>query len=154
MSLWPWIFLKPLVHKFGVPAYVSLVALTAGVQGLRYRVSHKLELRADRIAKDGVAESAVYARALLRLYEDNQSPAVTSQKNKTHPDLYDRMLAAGVTPDFPRPAASQHMAWHGRALSTVFWILLGILIIRTVATANEPPEETPAFTGTGTPAQN
>ena len=119
-SMWPWVFLKPLVHTFGMPAYFGLVGLTVGVQTLRYQVSHKLEVRADRIAKDSVAESAVYARALLRLYEDNQSPAVTSKREKTHPDLYDRMLAAGVTPDFPRPAVPERRAWHSRALGTIF----------------------------------
>ena len=146
-SMWPWVFLKPLVHTFGMPAYFGLVGLTAGVQVLRYQVSHKLEVRADRIAKDSVAESAVYARALLRLYEDNQSPAVTSQREKTHPDLYDRMLAAGVTPDFPRPAAPERRAWHSRALGTIFWLLLGILILRMVGEANESPPADPGSQG-------
>jgi hypothetical protein len=120
-----------------VPAYVGLMIYSGAIQTWRFQLSRKREVRADQIAKDNTPESAVYARALLRIYEDSQSPAVTSEENKTHPDLYDRMLAAGVTPDFPRPAASERMAWHGRALSTVFWILLGILIIRMVSTINE-----------------
>lgn len=133
-SLLPWVFLKPLVHTFGMPAFLGLTLFTLGVQALRRRISRKLESRADRIAAGNTAESGVYAHALLRLYEDNQVPAVIAQNTTTHPDLYDRMLAAGVTPDFPRPSASRQMAWHGHAFAGIFGLLLAILVIRMIGT--------------------
>jgi hypothetical protein len=43
-------------------------------------------------------------------------------KHLTHPHLYDRMLDAGVTPDFPRPAPAKRTAW----TSTV--VFLGMLV--------------------------
>ena len=47
-----------------------------------------------------------------------------------HPNLYDRLLAAGVTPDFPRPAPAQSMASHGRLLACALGMLATILILR------------------------
>jgi len=44
----------------------------------------------------------VYARALARLYEANFAPAVMPRKH-SHPHLYDRLVSAGVQPDYPRP---------------------------------------------------
>jgi Zn-dependent protease with chaperone function len=46
---------------------------------------------------------AVYARALERLYERNLAPAAMPGASGAHPQLYDRLLAAGVTPAYPRP---------------------------------------------------
>jgi hypothetical protein len=41
---------------------------------------------------------------MVKLHESNLVPAVMPGK-QTHPHLYDRLLAAGVQPDFPRPPA-------------------------------------------------
>ena len=41
-------------------------------------------------------------RSMIKLHEANAAPAVMSGK-QTHPHLYDRLLAAGIQPDFPRP---------------------------------------------------
>jgi hypothetical protein len=41
--------------------------------------------------------------ALERIYEVNLVPAVLGHKLAPHPDLYDRQLAAGYTPSYPRP---------------------------------------------------
>jgi len=48
------------------------------------------------------ADPGIYARALERVYERNLTPAnMTSSLG--HPPLYDRMISAGVEPDYPRP---------------------------------------------------
>jgi Zn-dependent protease with chaperone function len=65
-------------------------------------VATRMERRADALAHASCPPD-VYARALERIYQLNAVPAVMPGKG-VHPHLYDRMLAAGVTPDFPRPA--------------------------------------------------
>jgi Zn-dependent protease with chaperone function len=62
-----------------------------------------LEKRADLAGRAHEGEPGTYARALERLYQTNLMPAVTRARLPTHPHLYDRLLAAGVTPDYPRP---------------------------------------------------
>jgi hypothetical protein len=59
-----------------------------------------------------MVDKVVYAQALERLYEINQTPAVMPRRaTKIHPDLYDRMIAAGVTPDYPKPAPAKGLFW-------------------------------------------
>jgi hypothetical protein len=70
-------------------------------------LARRLETRADAHAhhvESGAPGAArgVYARALSRLGEVNLIPAVGWAAG-THPHLYDRLLAAGQEPDFPRP---------------------------------------------------
>ncbi len=62
-----------------------------------------LEKRADVAAKAHEGEPGAYARALEKLHEINLMPAVMRSWLPTHPHLYDRLLAAGITPDYPRP---------------------------------------------------
>ena len=108
----PWLFVKPLVHAFDAGAIVAIgLASFLTMFGIR-RFSRRLEERADRIAHTNEGETGTYARALARLYEDNLTPAVLPRRRRTHPDLYDRLLAAGVQPDFPRPARPSSWAVH------------------------------------------
>ena len=122
----PWLFIRPAFYTFGPSgvAGVALVSLLAYV-GSR-RLSRRLEARADTVAQMNEADAGVYARALARLHEENLIPAVMPQK-RTHPDLYDRLLAVGVQPDFPRPAKPSANAPHVMVLS----MLLGVLLVAT-----------------------
>jgi hypothetical protein len=52
-----------------------------------------------------------FARALSRLHEDSQIPAVFADNNYSHPSLYDRLIAAGMTPDYPRPTPPETSTW-------------------------------------------
>ena len=74
------------------------------------RLAQRWEQAADRHATSG-HDSPVYAGALERIYEDNLAPAVLGA-SKTHPDLYARMVAAGITPSFQKPAPPN--AWRAR----------------------------------------
>ena len=67
-------------------------------------LSRKMEERADAIAHHGEDEGPIYARALEKLYVRNLVPAVMQGKRRIHPDLWDRMIKAGVTPTYPKPA--------------------------------------------------
>ena len=85
-----------------------------------------MELRADVAAAGSDGESPSYARALEKLYEAGKLPAVMPGNSMVHPHLYDRMIAAGVTPDYPRPAPASRM-------SAVAWVCLLITIVAAVS---------------------
>lgn len=121
LTFWPWIFFKPVLHLFGLFGLFGLCFITFFVPKIYRLISHKMESRADQMAKSNEGDAGTYARALARLYEDNLAPAVNSMEKATHPHLYDRLLAAGVTPDFPRLIAARKMSLHG----TVFAGLAG-----------------------------
>lgn len=130
LAFLPWIFFIPLENAFGLPAILGLAVITITVPLFFRKLSRKLESRADRLALAGEQSPGVYARALTRLYEDSLVPAIIGKKSMTHPHLYDRILAAGVTPDFPRPAPAKTMAWSGRLFVVLFIIVFAIMVTR------------------------
>jgi Zn-dependent protease with chaperone function len=131
LSAFPLIFVKPL-ESLGYDVLIVLGVLSIAVLLLwlvGVRVSRRMEKRADRIAVENQnTEPAVYVRALERLYQTSQIPAVMPRRsNKIHPDLYDRMTAAGVTPDFPKPAPPSRLSW------TSYVVLAGLFVVPTMA---------------------
>jgi Zn-dependent protease with chaperone function len=80
-------------------AWVLFVAITM----LYKRFSRKMEARADRIESETIRDKETYMQSLLKLHEANLAPAVMPG-SQTHPHLYDRLLAQGITPDFNRPS--------------------------------------------------
>lgn len=67
-------------------------------------IARRLEERADSMtAKVMNTDTHTYAAALEKIYAANFIPAVMGSRRATHPDLYDRMLKAGVTPAYARP---------------------------------------------------
>jgi Zn-dependent protease with chaperone function len=71
---------------------------------LYHRFSERLEIAADKKAVLSEDSKGSYARALERIYEASLIPAILPKRRKTHPDLYDRLLASGISPSFSRPA--------------------------------------------------
>jgi Zn-dependent protease with chaperone function len=65
----------------------------------------RLEQRADAGAHQAAEHS--YAAALEALYRANLAPAV--MRSHSHPSLYDRLVAAGKTPDYPRPSQPRQL---------------------------------------------
>jgi Zn-dependent protease with chaperone function len=106
-NLMPFIFITPFVHLFGLGGFFLVLGLFLFANWASPKLSHRLEKRADEIAKAQELNEGVYARALLKLYEQNLMPAVNPGGQQTHPSLYDRLLNAGITPDFPRPAVPE-----------------------------------------------
>ncbi len=80
----------------------SLLALVA-VGVFSRRTAVEMERRADAHAV-AHAEEGVYARALEKMHEAALVPAVLGKRSATHPDLWDRMAAAGAPPSWPKPA--------------------------------------------------
>lgn len=103
MSWLPLCLIKP-VHAYwemhGVMALLVIVWISSSWFS---RFSRKMEYAADAAAQRTQSDPAAYAKALERLHEVNLMPAVHDSRTQTYPHLYDRMLAAGVQPDYPRP---------------------------------------------------
>jgi hypothetical protein len=94
---------RPFVNDFGPHILAGVIAAIIVGVILAMRLSQGLERRADRHAKERQPQEGVYARALAKIYEANLGPVVEPGKGTTHPHLYDRLVAAGAPPDFPRP---------------------------------------------------
>jgi beta-lactamase regulating signal transducer with metallopeptidase domain len=124
LVLFPLIFLNPLILRFGIfgllMAYGGMLALGR----LTRWISQRMEKRADRFAVASQLNEGAYARALEKIYRENLLPAVNTNNQQTHPHLYDRLLAAGITPAYPRPARARKLTWVG----FVYAVTLGILI--------------------------
>jgi Zn-dependent protease with chaperone function len=111
LSLLPFVFTPSFVAAMGTAGILPPLLLWLLLLRIFTRLSLRLEKRADEAARQG-AESPAYARALERLHRRNLMPAVLAPRTaRTHPDLYDRMLAAGVTPNYPRPDPPSDHHW-------------------------------------------
>lgn len=110
---------------------VHVLVVIAIARWVRQR-AHALEQAADAHAHDHV-EEGTYARALEKIYRLNLLPAVQGGR-RVHPDLYDRMIAAGVTPDYPRPPAPTQRRWLVAlvVVPVVFGIAIVAIALRSV----------------------
>jgi len=113
-----------MLERTGQALYLLGGALIAATLALGYAAySRKLELRADAGAH--AASPGVYAAALEELYRLNGIPVVL-RAGGTHPSLYDRMLALGHPPSYPRPQAP------ARGPVIVTWLTLPLLLLAFV----------------------
>ena len=146
LALCPLTLFVPVAHEFGLRGVLLLLAATIALVVLPRGLARRMEQRADAAAAHQAIAPAVYARALEKLYEANLIPAVMPKRSRLpHPDLYDRMLAASVTPSYERPRSPGRMSWTTYLLSCV----LGFLIV-TLASTRQSPEvavETPELNG-------
>lgn len=129
LALFPWLFIAPATSYLGVIGLVLIALLMFAILRFSQWLSLRMEKRADQIAKAGELSDGVYARALEKLYRENLLPAVTPSKQLTHPHLYDRLLAAGFVPDYPRPKAPASQAWTGLLMSVALGLLVAALLI-------------------------
>lgn len=102
----PYLFLlamaRPIIGTLGFPGWMFCLLLIVVVSNRLEKLWKRLELRADSEAAKGDTAEKEYCAALEKLYEINLIPVVTKSQ-RTHPDLYDRMLNLGVTPSYERP---------------------------------------------------
>ena len=94
---------KPIVGSFGWHAFLIVFISFFVLILLIKKMARRMEMRADEVARSHEAGAGVYARALEKLHEHNMIPAVMPGKRRVHPHLYDRLLAAGLQPAYPRP---------------------------------------------------
>ena len=129
LTFFPFIFLRPAINLIG-PLGAALVWLPIPLAGIFIRkLGRKMEVRADSVASKNQESEGVYARALERLYRNNQMPAVMPGKRQVHPHLYDRLLAAGVTPDYPRPKAPASISWTSGLMILVLVLFLTVVFL-------------------------
>jgi Zn-dependent protease with chaperone function len=152
LCLLPLVFLKPIDSVVGpamnwsgpnseligfLCSFIIILIPIGFLAVLGKRLAQRMERRADQVAVEHQEDPAVYARALERLYQTNQMPAVMRRRLRpsAHPDLYDRMLAAGITPEFPKPAPPGKFSWSTYGLigfgflAFVAYAVIGVLNI-------------------------
>lgn len=120
----PWIFFIPISAQSSV--FVAVVAGFYSSLIIRYFLKilqRRFETQADRQAVGQVADPAIYARALERLHEVNQIPAVLLGKNHSHPNLYDRLTSLGLAPSYPRPKPPPRFTFPGLVSLVMFVVL-------------------------------
>ena len=126
--LLPLLFAIPLAVRFKSPVVVVFLFAPAQIHTLVFsRAQRRMEQRADSLTVSATVDPAVYARALEKIHEANQIPAVLGGK-RTHPDLFDRMVAAGAAPNYPRPARPKRFHWTSGLLlilvaTTTVWLV-------------------------------
>jgi Zn-dependent protease with chaperone function len=123
----------PLTIVLWVPVGSMLALLFAW--SLFLRLVHRMEIRADVQASRPDTAPGAYARALEKIYAANLVPVVLGTKRRTHPDLYDRLVAAGATPEYPRPQAPPHGLWWSGFLVLVLGAAAGFLAVDWLAAA-------------------
>ncbi len=131
-KFFPLIFMRPVQNEWGVMGIGLLGFAVLGLWIGPPRWLRSLERKADQVAQSQTTDEGTYARALERLYRSNQMPAVLRKSSLlTHPDLYDRMIAAGLTPDYPRPEAPSGQAWTSIITAVALMSAAMIILVRT-----------------------
>lgn len=111
LILAPVLVLKPLYGIGGFTAVLLGLVLALLIARLLHGRLAALETRADAGARGAEPEAHVYARALTEIYRLNLVPAV--MRSATHPHLYDRLVALGAPPAYPRPPPPSRSARFG-----------------------------------------
>jgi len=127
LAYFVFIFVRPISHAFGIMGVFLLIIILILIQKATNTVMRRMEHRADDLANSLSEHSPVYARALEKLHEASQIPAVMAQKNMTHPDLYDRMVQAGLTPSFEPPLPPQGITWAAKIV--IFITILTVILV-------------------------
>jgi predicted Zn-dependent protease len=119
------------------------------------RVMTRMEKRADGIASNHEGDAGTYARALEKAYRFNLTPVVLRKENKgVHPDLYDRLVAAGITPSYARPEPPSRV-WSRVALTASLLIALPASVgMGRLLDNGEPSAAGALVTGVFTPYVN
>jgi Zn-dependent protease with chaperone function len=97
------VIVRPLAMELGVGMLAAaLIGLFAWCFVI-VQIARRMERRADAVAQANEAAEWQYACALESIYRHNLVPPVMGIRGQLHPELYDRLIAAGRTPDYLRP---------------------------------------------------
>jgi len=150
----PWVRVVRVIHMFAyLPAaplikyggtggafagWLLIMALLLGFK----RFTRRMEVRADRLESQAVADPNAYMRSMIKLHEANMVPAVMPG-SQSHPHLYDRLLAGGIQPDFPKPAAPSRakplLAALAATLATAVVMFLALVTVGCFQRFLNPP---------------
>jgi Zn-dependent protease with chaperone function len=123
---------------FGLFVPLGLYFLVLAGLVLYGRLYRRMEVRADEMARQFEDEPGRYARALEKLYAANLVPVVITTRKHRYPELYDRMVAAGVTPDYPRPAPPPRWRLYVGLLGLVAGTIAGAFVLAVIAVLLAP----------------
>jgi Zn-dependent protease with chaperone function len=127
VALAPLTLAIPVLYRFGLVGLFALVLAALAILMVPLGVARRMERRADAVATKHTEDPAAYARALEKVYQLNGIPATKPKRSgQPHPDLYDRMLAAGVTPSFERPRPARKFSWTTLVLIGAFGVQVAI----------------------------
>jgi Zn-dependent protease with chaperone function len=138
----------PVTGSWGWAGLTVLCVVAWGLALALLALSRRQEQAADAAAKAGEGEAGREAACLEKLYRAELIPVVQgSRLVRSHPDLWDRMLAAGVQPSYPRPKPPRFRASLFLALFTIIllWQLLTWTPGLTVLTFLPDQEDRIAF---------
>lgn len=130
LRFFPFIFALPATSSFGAVGFALPFLAMVLIDFFGRRFSQRMEERADTLAAAEQTNEGVYARALETIYRANHIPAVNPHNAHTHPHLYDRMLAAGITPDYPRPMKPRRLTLAGWLYVVTFGVLTVLAVAR------------------------
>jgi Zn-dependent protease with chaperone function len=133
---------------FGLPGVFFFVFAFAFMGGHVGQVCRLMETRADELGKKFEKNSGDFARAIEKIYELNLMPVSMKQKS-THPDLYDRMLATGITPSYARPGPPENKRVTRAMFVAAFMLFVSLTLFwnnfapkRNAVAQNPAPSET------------
>lgn len=96
--------IPPVAGTWGFRGMIVLLLAMWGLSFALLALSRRLERSADSVAKASEGEAGREAASLEKLYRAQLLPVVQGASySRSHPDLWDRLLAAGVQPSYPRP---------------------------------------------------
>jgi Zn-dependent protease with chaperone function len=144
LAILPLIFLTPLMKWGGIVGLLGSFWGYILLNFLAQKFTHRMELRADSKATASQHNEGVYAQALEKLYRENWLPAVNAGNQRTHPHLYDRMTAAGITPDYPRPKPPSKATFLGYVYGMAMGALIAINLISTSRSESPHTEQDPS----------
>jgi Zn-dependent protease with chaperone function len=133
LPLIPIVAWRPILEASDSTTYLVVVIVALGLALILKGLWRRMEVRADAAAREQEGEAGVYARVLERLYEVNLVPAVMSRFKGVHPNLYDRMVAAGVEPNYPRPKPPPRgpaIVALGVAITVAIVLTVGLVVLR------------------------
>jgi len=134
----PLVFAHAALAHGGVGGWLALTLPVLAILVVAGRLSRRMEERADEAghAHAGLDPTS-YARTLEQVYRLNQVPPVLGGR-RAHPDLVDRMAAAGLKPTWSLPAPPPRRASLaiGAAVVVLVSLLAGSLRLGSAWAAN------------------
>ncbi|HJX28194.1 MAG TPA: M48 family metalloprotease [Thermoanaerobaculia bacterium] len=96
--------IPPVAGSWGINGLLALLVVTWGLVLALLAMNRRQEGKADAVARASEREAGREAASLEKLYQAQLLPVVQGVRYaRSHPDLWDRMLASGVQPSYARP---------------------------------------------------
>jgi Zn-dependent protease with chaperone function len=94
---------RPILATWGAAGLAAVVLVVLAVAVANARMRSRMERLADVVARDHTHGSEAFGSALASIYRTGLVPAVL--RRDPHGHLHERLVAAGVEPDFDPPPA-------------------------------------------------